>query len=693
MIFSRRSEYAVMSYGFSADLSSMKSPNEVSSPSPTGDWSEIGCCAIFMICWTRSTGRFISSATSSGVGSWPYAWSSCFWTCMTLFRVSIMWTGMRMVRAWSAIDRLADPPGRVGGELVTPAVLELLHRLHQAHVALLDQVQEREAAVGVFLRDRDHQPEVGLDHLGLGAVGLADVGHRVVEDLDQAGGRDPLLELDVAQPVVDRPGADRGVLLRLRVLGALELDVGRLDLLEDGPHLLEILLVDLQLEVELREVRPERGIAPAELRKGPLAVRLAAGLRLLDPGLGHPGLVLLRRLDQLGQRPEVGVAALDLLVDDDPVEPLLAVEQLGAEDGDVAAHRRCVEKGLLGLELGVLDPLRDLDLLLARQERHLPHLLEVHPHRVVEDVVLRRAGLLLLGLLLALLVILNLVGLQDLDLKVLEDGEDVIDLLLVLDRLGQRLVDVVERQVPLLLRKPDKLADLLVDAPDRDRGIAGLGRRLRDVGERVLDGFGMVVVALFGFARHVGGGQGITKRTPYPAAVSETGWRSWRCRSDNSLSSDDGSSLKSDGVLANASSIWRIRGPSARSRSLRIPSRATLKGSSSTGTSKSRDATSDFSSSLSISASRWSRPGQLPFSSSPRNRFRRMPAVCPWSIQSWGMAALSGRPSVSKCRHRRSRSCSGATVAGSRVAGGAEGGRAGERSARPTSRLRSLWSA
>src|ERR1022692_523730 len=80
MIFSRRSEYAVMSYGFSADLSSMKSPNEVSSPSPTGDWSEIGCCAIFMICWTRSTGRFISSATSSGVGSWPYSWSSCFWT-------------------------------------------------------------------------------------------------------------------------------------------------------------------------------------------------------------------------------------------------------------------------------------------------------------------------------------------------------------------------------------------------------------------------------------------------------------------------------------------------------------------------------------------------------------------------------------------------------------------------------------
>jgi hypothetical protein len=95
-----------MSYGFSADLSSMKSPKLVSSPSPTGDCSEMGCCAIFMICCTRSTGRFISSATSSGVGSWPYSCRSCFCTCMTLFKVSIMCTGMRMVRAWSAMERV-----------------------------------------------------------------------------------------------------------------------------------------------------------------------------------------------------------------------------------------------------------------------------------------------------------------------------------------------------------------------------------------------------------------------------------------------------------------------------------------------------------------------------------------------------------------------------------------------------------
>jgi hypothetical protein len=193
-------------------------------------------------------------------------------------------------------DRLADPPGRVGGELVAAAVLELLDGLHEAHVALLDEVEEGEAAVRVLLRDGDDEAQVGLDHLGLRAVRLAHVGHRLLVDLRQLGGRDPLLQLDGAQLVVDRAGVDRRVLLRLRVLGAVELVVEELDLLEDRAQLLQVLLVDLQLEEELREVRPERGLAPAELGEGLLALGLRAGLRLLDPGLLGAGLRLLRRV-------------------------------------------------------------------------------------------------------------------------------------------------------------------------------------------------------------------------------------------------------------------------------------------------------------------------------------------------------------------------------------------------------------
>ena len=48
----------------------------------------------------------ISAEISSGEGSWPRDWSSWRETRMTLLMVSTMWTGMRMVRAWSAMARV-----------------------------------------------------------------------------------------------------------------------------------------------------------------------------------------------------------------------------------------------------------------------------------------------------------------------------------------------------------------------------------------------------------------------------------------------------------------------------------------------------------------------------------------------------------------------------------------------------------
>ena len=84
-----------------------------------------------------------------------------------------------------ARDRLANPPGRVGRELVAAPVFELVDRLHQADVAFLDQVEELQAAVGVLLRDRDDQSQVGLDHflLGTARLGFADR-HLPVDFLD-----------------------------------------------------------------------------------------------------------------------------------------------------------------------------------------------------------------------------------------------------------------------------------------------------------------------------------------------------------------------------------------------------------------------------------------------------------------------------------------------------------------------------
>ena len=57
-------------------------------------------------------------------------------------------------------DGLTDPPGGVRRELVAPAVLVLVDRPHQAGVAFLDDVQEGQAAVAVFLGNRNHQAEV-----------------------------------------------------------------------------------------------------------------------------------------------------------------------------------------------------------------------------------------------------------------------------------------------------------------------------------------------------------------------------------------------------------------------------------------------------------------------------------------------------------------------------------------------------
>ena len=65
-------------------------------------------------------------------------------------------------------DGLANPPGGVGRELVATAVFELVHRLHQADVAFLDQIEELQATVGVLLGNRDHEAQVGLDHFLLG---------------------------------------------------------------------------------------------------------------------------------------------------------------------------------------------------------------------------------------------------------------------------------------------------------------------------------------------------------------------------------------------------------------------------------------------------------------------------------------------------------------------------------------------
>src|SRR5205807_2482314 len=69
-------------------------------------------------------------------------------------------------------DGLADPPGGVGGELEALAPVEHLDGVHQAQIALLDEVEEQQARRLVLLGDRDDQTKVGLDERALGALAI-----------------------------------------------------------------------------------------------------------------------------------------------------------------------------------------------------------------------------------------------------------------------------------------------------------------------------------------------------------------------------------------------------------------------------------------------------------------------------------------------------------------------------------------
>ena len=261
----------------------------------------------------------------------------------------------------------------------------------------------------------------------------------------QFGGPDPHLLFNLIEALLQGAGVDAGILFGLRMLCPLKGFVDSLHIAEHRAQILQIVLIDLQLEIELREIRPQGVLPFSELRQCLLAFRFRPGLLRLLPCLLHAQLVPLGGLNQFGERFEVSLPAVDLLVDDDPVEAFFAVEQLLPERADVPAHNADMKQRLLRMQLGILDPLGDLDLLLARQQRHLAHLLEIHADGIIENVVLRRARLLFLRLLLALFVAVNLVRVENVDLEVLEDGNDVLDVLGIINALRQGVIDVIKR--------------------------------------------------------------------------------------------------------------------------------------------------------------------------------------------------------------------------------------------------------
>ncbi len=81
-------------------------------------------------------------------------------------------------------DGLADPPRGVGGELIPPSVVELLHRPNEPDVPLLGQIEERHPVRRVPLGDRDHQAKVRLDQP---LPGQPAIGFHPPQELDRLG--------------------------------------------------------------------------------------------------------------------------------------------------------------------------------------------------------------------------------------------------------------------------------------------------------------------------------------------------------------------------------------------------------------------------------------------------------------------------------------------------------------------------
>jgi hypothetical protein len=65
---------------------------------------------------------------------------------------------------------LVNPPTGIGAEAEAEPMVKLLHRTHEADIALLHQVEQRQAAVEVFLRDGHHQAQIGGHHGDFGLL-------------------------------------------------------------------------------------------------------------------------------------------------------------------------------------------------------------------------------------------------------------------------------------------------------------------------------------------------------------------------------------------------------------------------------------------------------------------------------------------------------------------------------------------
>ena len=161
--------------------------------------------------------------------------------------------------------------------------------------------------------------------------------------------------------------------------------------------------------------------------------------------------------DQPAQRAQVRVAVVHFFVENDAVEPFarrIGQQFFRQRDVFLAGKAEAVND-FADFVFGGLDAFGNFHFLLARQQRHLSHLLEIHPHRVIENV--QPVGVFLLGFGGFDAVHLRLI--HDFDFETAKFGENSIQLFRFNRVFRQRFADVVVGQMPLFLREADEFLD------------------------------------------------------------------------------------------------------------------------------------------------------------------------------------------------------------------------------------------
>src|SRR5581483_4471799 len=303
--------------------------------------------------------------------------------------------GPRLVGDGSS-DRLADPPGGVGREFVSPPVLELVHGFHQADIALLDQVQELKAAVGVLLGNGYNQAQVRLDQLVLGGAGLRFAAHDIRVGSLELGCRrlDRLFDLGEARPQIAQ--------LLLQVLVAVvavalqplfelaDLSFDGADLFHDFADPVDQALALGVGEIDgsdvLRDQNPVPCHSPVVLAKLARTFgardRIAPGLELCQ-FLGKPLDFINGINDILQARGHLVFRQFVVIEGDDLLDGALTLLQFFPDFVQFLDHDCRTGQRLQDFELPALDALGDGYLALPSEQGHGSHFAQVHAYRVV----------------------------------------------------------------------------------------------------------------------------------------------------------------------------------------------------------------------------------------------------------------------------------------------------------------------